>query len=193
MHFIEPRRPPHYNYYRDLDPSLGRYVESDPMGMRAGANTYIYVFASPLGRSDRRGLFAEPGADQDPDYKWQPQPGDRNPGNGSVTCLLSCLAIKTALGAAGADFWGGVSTQMRDRSLGFGSRATRLMIGKGGAAIAFGKAAMGETPAGIILGLGAAMDFCDDFCRESLTCKPIWNSPDNPDYPRLPPLPVTRR
>jgi RHS repeat-associated protein len=26
----------HYNYFRDYDPSIGLYVESDPIGLRGG-------------------------------------------------------------------------------------------------------------------------------------------------------------
>jgi RHS repeat-associated protein len=48
----------HYNYYRDFDPSTGRYVESDPIGLRAGPNTYAYVGANPLSRQDRDGRLA---------------------------------------------------------------------------------------------------------------------------------------
>lgn len=49
----------HYNYYRDYDPSLGRYGESDPLGLLAGLNTYAYVDSNPLKRMDRLGLTGE--------------------------------------------------------------------------------------------------------------------------------------
>jgi RHS repeat-associated protein len=47
----------HYNYHRDYDPSLGRYVESDPKGIDAGFNTFAYVNGSPVSGSDPLGLF----------------------------------------------------------------------------------------------------------------------------------------
>lgn len=46
----------HYNYFRDYDPSLGRYVESDPIGLDGGLNTYLYVL-SPLLQVDPEGLM----------------------------------------------------------------------------------------------------------------------------------------
>lgn len=49
----------HYNYFRDFDPSTGRYVQSDPIGLDGGLNTYGYLNGNPLNGIDLYGL--EPG------------------------------------------------------------------------------------------------------------------------------------
>jgi RHS repeat-associated protein len=47
----------HYNYYRTYNPVTGRYIQSDPLGLAAGFNTYSYVGSNPLGAVDQLGLI----------------------------------------------------------------------------------------------------------------------------------------
>jgi len=45
----------HQNWMRDYDPTTGRYIEADPLGINAGANLYPYVSSNPLNLTDRKG------------------------------------------------------------------------------------------------------------------------------------------
>ncbi|WP_343212453.1 RHS repeat-associated core domain-containing protein [Arenimonas sp.] len=47
----------HYNYFRDYEPSTGRYVQSDPIGLAGGVSTFGYVAGSPLTNIDPLGLL----------------------------------------------------------------------------------------------------------------------------------------
>ncbi|MEM9670191.1 MAG: RHS repeat-associated core domain-containing protein [Pseudomonadota bacterium] len=60
------------NWHRDYDPSLGRYIQADPIGLAAGQSLYGYVGADPVNYVDPDGLeengldfilppFGEPG------------------------------------------------------------------------------------------------------------------------------------
>jgi RHS repeat-associated protein len=74
----------HYNYFRDYDPGIGRYIESDPIGLAGGLNTYAYVSNNPLAIIDPLGLESCTGEWRR--YKWvrgtpfTPGFGTPNPG-----------------------------------------------------------------------------------------------------------------
>ncbi|MFH1146935.1 MAG: RHS repeat-associated core domain-containing protein, partial [Pseudomonadota bacterium] len=46
----------HYNWHRDYDPKVGRYIETDPIGQRGGLNLYRYAKNNPLLFLDAKGL-----------------------------------------------------------------------------------------------------------------------------------------
>jgi RHS repeat-associated protein len=47
----------YYNYFRDYDPQTGRYIESDPIGLGSGVNTYEYTRGNPMSLRDPLGLW----------------------------------------------------------------------------------------------------------------------------------------
>ncbi len=58
----------YYNYFRDYDPQTGRYLESDPGGLRGGLNTYAYVDSNPIDGIDPFGRIAIHGNWCGPNY-----------------------------------------------------------------------------------------------------------------------------
>jgi len=154
----------HYNYFRDYDPSLGIYKQSDPIGLRGGLNTYVYVSASPLLHTDSRGLAAED------------DPSSCPPGNGGesaccpksfLDCLTDCIRARDPLGdggKAGLSALGGTlpkSVLGLSRGLGGASPVTTVP-----SAIAHGLG--GGTPGASAVGAGLR--------TVGRICSPIWVS-----------------
>ncbi len=47
------------NMQRDYDPLTGKYIESDPIGLNGGVNTYSYVRSKPTTTTDSTGLLEQ--------------------------------------------------------------------------------------------------------------------------------------
>jgi len=87
----------YYNYFRDYEPGTGRYVQSDPIGLRGGISTYGYVGGNPIQWSDSRGLSKCKCISKEATKKYETNP--RPPRSGAsdlwrkrvtVSCIYKC-------------------------------------------------------------------------------------------------------
>lgn len=91
----------HYNYFRDgYEPGVGRYTQSDPIGLTGGVSTYGYVVSSPFNNIDPQGL-----QQTQPIFTPQPSPISPNmmpPGSGFGPAANGPSINPGAVGGVGA-------------------------------------------------------------------------------------------
>jgi RHS repeat-associated protein len=51
----------YYNWHRYYDPTTGKYIKADPIGLKGGLNLYKFAKANPQKYGDPKGLFCGPG------------------------------------------------------------------------------------------------------------------------------------
>jgi len=91
----------HYNYFRDYVPNIGRYIESDPIKLIGGINTYVYAKNNPTTLIDPFGLKSLPECFKElRDCQWKLNKGLVQCGAnavgpplaGELACVAACAA-----------------------------------------------------------------------------------------------------
>lgn len=82
-------------------PSVGRFINKDPIGLRGGMNLYGYVGGNPIGRIDPTGLGGAGGGWCNIEPWWQPTPGRTLRWTGRILQEMGYRISGKTLGIAG--------------------------------------------------------------------------------------------
>ena len=91
----------HYNYFRDYDPKVGRYLTSDPIGLSGGVNGFAYSAADPIRFYDPLGLRKYQIGSADPNVVRDAGSGKWNSIQATLTKRLQKKAIQSGMGVFG--------------------------------------------------------------------------------------------
>ena len=88
----------YYNRYREYDPTTGRYIQADPIGMDGGENDYLYAGANPGRWSDPWGLDPSVADVIKFGAEWWLQRQIRNAATREIPGVGEALALGDAIG-----------------------------------------------------------------------------------------------
>jgi RHS repeat-associated protein len=166
----------HQNNFRDYDSLLGRYLESDPVGIRGGLNTFGYANSSPLIHVDPLGLAyvsISVGGSQFMGLGGYSVATGVAYGGGINLCFysISCSRFGAGITVSAANFQGGFSTGTACS----GQRWVTGIFGSGGAGLGGISSIRGadgqiSMSAGVTVSPGPNVAGGGEVCLVMLTC-----------------------
>ncbi len=89
----------YYNRYRDYDPTMGRYIQADPIGLDGGSNPYAYAGNNPIRFADATGLEPTVGQVIEFGAEWWLKRQIKRAATREIPLVGEALAIGDAIGA----------------------------------------------------------------------------------------------
>ncbi|WP_249384148.1 RHS repeat-associated core domain-containing protein [Chitinivorax sp. B] len=122
-----------HNWFRQYDPSTGRFPQSDPIGLNGGLNTYGYVGGNPTLFIDPTGLKGQciKGKIGESGFEYC----DNQPDNIIDSCQETCERFKVA--AKWMSYFGGAAAGMVGQGTKFAPKEARDAAGLGTGAGAY--------------------------------------------------------